>query len=167
VLPHKVIGVLGVAFKANTDDIRGAPSLAIIPRLHGAGAILRIYDPIAARNFQKLYPPDDRLTYVESAFEAARGADALVILTEWDEFRTLDLDTIRSLVRTPIVVDAGISSSRHGCGRQASSTTASAAGTRASRGAAAGAHMSAHRSPATVVITGAAGFLVRTSATIS
>jgi len=105
VLPHKVIGVLGVAFKANTDDIRGAPSLAIIPRLHGAGAILRIYDPIAARNFQKLYPPDDRLTYVESAFEAARGADALVILTEWDEFRTLDLDTIRSLVRTPIVVD--------------------------------------------------------------
>jgi UDPglucose 6-dehydrogenase len=105
VLPHKVIGVLGVAFKANTDDIRGAPSLAIVPRLHGAGATLRIYDPIAARNFQKLYPPDDRLTYVESAFEAARGADALVILTDWDEFRTLDLDTIRSLVRTPIVVD--------------------------------------------------------------
>jgi UDPglucose 6-dehydrogenase len=105
VLPHKVIGVLGVAFKANTDDIRGAPSLAIVPRLHGAGATLRIYDPIAARNLQKLYPPDDRLTYVESAFEAARGADALVILTDWDEFRALDLDTIRSLVRTPIVVD--------------------------------------------------------------
>ena len=105
VLPHKVIGVLGVAFKPDTDDIRGAPSLTIVPRLHGAGASLRIYDPIAARNLQKLYPPDDRLTYVESAFEAARGADALVILTDWEEFRSLDLDRVRSLMRSPIVVD--------------------------------------------------------------
>src|SRR5205814_2692672 len=105
VQPQKVICVLGLAFKLDTDDIRGAPSLTIVPRLHGAGASLRIYDPIAARNLQKLYTPDDRHTYVESAFEAARGADALVILTDWEEFRSLDLDRVRSLMRTPIVVD--------------------------------------------------------------
>src|SRR5216110_398884 len=105
VLPQKVIGVLGVAFKQDTDDIRGAPSLGIIPRLHSAGAIVRVYDPAAAQNIQKLYPPNDRLAYVESAVEAARGADALVILTDWDEFRSLDLGGIRSLMRTPIIVD--------------------------------------------------------------
>src|SRR5437867_360376 len=105
VLPQKVIGVLGVAFKQDTDDIRGAPSLGIIPRLHSAGAIVRVYDPAAAQNIQKLYPPNDRLAYVASAVEAARGADALVILTDWDEFRSLDLGGIRSLMRTPIIVD--------------------------------------------------------------
>jgi len=105
VLRHKTIGVLGVAFKSDTDDIRGAPSLEVVPRLHGAGASLRVYDPAAARNLGRLYPPDDRLTYVESAFEAARGANALVILTDWDEFRSLDLCRVRSLMRTPIIID--------------------------------------------------------------
>jgi len=65
---NKVIAVFGVAFKPDTDDIRGAPSLGVIPRLHGAGAILRVNDPAATRKFERLYPPDDRLTYVESAF---------------------------------------------------------------------------------------------------
>src|SRR5881628_1089665 len=82
VLRNKVIGVLGVAFKQDTDDIRGAQSLGIIPRLHSAGAIVRVYDPAAAQNIQKLYPPNDRLAYVASAVEAARGADALVIRSE-------------------------------------------------------------------------------------
>src|SRR2546422_1105930 len=105
VLRHKTIGVLGVAFKSDTDDIRGAPSLEVVPRLHGAGASLRVYDPAAARNLGRLYQPDDRLTYVESACEAARGANALVILTDWDEFRSLDLCRVRSLMRTPIIID--------------------------------------------------------------
>src|SRR3989449_4849875 len=70
VLRDKVIGILGVAFKPDTDDIRGAPSLGVVPRLHGAGSILRIYDPAAAKNLAGLYPSDDRLTYVESALEA-------------------------------------------------------------------------------------------------
>src|SRR5437016_3904036 len=77
----------------------------VVPRLHGTGAILRVYDPAAARKLEKLYPPDDRLTYVDSAFEAVRDAHALVILTDWEEFRSLDLGRVGSYMRTPIVVD--------------------------------------------------------------
>ena len=73
--------------------------------MHGAGAILRVYDPAATRKLERLYPPDDRLTYVESAFEAVRDAHALVILTDWEEFRSLDLGRVGSYMRTPIVVD--------------------------------------------------------------
>src|SRR5438046_5027114 len=102
---QKVIGVLGVAFKPDTDDIRGAPSFAVVTRLHDAGAHHRVYDPAATRKLERLYPPDDRLTYVDSAFEAVRDAHALVILTDWEEFRSLDLGRVGSLMRTPIVVD--------------------------------------------------------------
>jgi len=105
VLRNKVIALFGVAFKPDTDDIRGAPSLGVVPRLHGAGACLRVYDPAATRKLERLYPPDDRLTYVDSAFEAVRDAHALVILTDWEEFRSLDLGRVGSLMRTPIVVD--------------------------------------------------------------
>ena len=73
--------------------------------MHGAGACLRVYDPAATRKLERLYPPDDRLTYVDSAFEAVRDAHALVILTDWEEFRSLDLGRVGSLMRTPIVVD--------------------------------------------------------------
>jgi UDPglucose 6-dehydrogenase len=105
VLQNKIIGVLGVAFKRDTDDIRGAPSLGVVPRLHGAGASLRVYDPAAAHNLKRLCPPGDRLHYVDSAYEAARNAHALVILTDWEEFRALDLDRVRSLMQTPIIID--------------------------------------------------------------
>jgi UDPglucose 6-dehydrogenase len=105
VLRHKVIGILGVAFKPDTDDIRGAPSLGVVPRLHGAGARLRVFDPAAMPRLKALHPPDDRLAYVDSALEAARDANALVVLTDWEEFRSLDLGRVRSLMRTPIVVD--------------------------------------------------------------
>ncbi len=102
---QKVIGVLGVAFKPDTDDIRGAPSFAVVTRLHDAGAHLRVFDPAAMPKLKALYPPNDRLTYVESAFAAAQGAHALVILTDWEEFRSLDLNRVRSLMRTPIIID--------------------------------------------------------------
>ena len=105
VLRHKVVGVLGVSFKPDTDDIRGAPSLGVLSRLHEAGAVLRVYDPAAAAKLAALHPPDDRLTYVASASEAAQDADALVILTDWDEFRSLDWGGVRSLMRNPIIVD--------------------------------------------------------------
>lgn len=101
----KVIGVLGVAFKPNTDDIRGAPSVAVVSRLRAAGARLRIFDPAAARNLAALHPADDRLTYADSAYAAAQDSDALVILTEWEEFRRLDVGRLRLLMRTPIIVD--------------------------------------------------------------
>src|SRR5438094_2770254 len=105
IVRHKVVAVLGVAFKGNTDDIRGAPSLTVVPRLHDAGASLRIYDPAAMPKLQAMYPPDDRLVYAESAMDAARDANALVILTDWEEFRRLDLDRLRSVMRSPIIID--------------------------------------------------------------
>jgi UDPglucose 6-dehydrogenase len=105
VLRGKTVGVLGVAFKADTDDIREAASLRVIPRLLESGVTLRIYDPQAGEKMAALYPPDDRLTYAESAYEAANGAHALLVLTEWDEFRGLDLPRLRSLLRRPVIVD--------------------------------------------------------------
>ncbi len=101
----KHVGVLGIAFKADTDDVRDAPSLRVIPRLREQGAILQIYDPKAARKMAERFPPDERIQYVDSAWEAARGAHALLILTEWEEFRSLDLPRLRSLMRTPVIVD--------------------------------------------------------------
>jgi UDPglucose 6-dehydrogenase len=105
VLRNKVVGVLGVAFKGDTDDIRGAPSLAILRRLHGAGAILKIHDPAAMNSLKPLFPAGDRLSYLDSPYEAARDAHALLILTDWKQFQSLDFDRLRSLMRTPIIVD--------------------------------------------------------------
>ena len=105
VLQHKVIAVLGVTFKPDTDDIRGAPSLTVVPWLRAAGADLRIFDPAGMPKLKALFPADDRLTYASTPLEAVRGANALVVLTDWDEFRLLDLKLVRSLMRTPIIVD--------------------------------------------------------------
>ena len=104
-LRGKTVGVLGVAFKADTDDIRGAPSLGVIARLREAGVTLRIYDPRAAQKLAGLWPPDDHLAYAESSYEAAREAHALVILTDWDEFRSVDLERLRPVMRAPLVID--------------------------------------------------------------
>lgn len=98
----KTIGVLGLAFKQNTDDMRDAPSLDIIPALIEAGAIIKAFDPEAMEEAAKLM---DGLNYVENAYEAVDGADAMVILTEWDQFRALDLDRIKESLKSDIVVD--------------------------------------------------------------
>ena len=105
VLRHKVVGVLGVAFKDNTDDIRGAPSLRVIPQLREQGVTLRIYDPHAAARMAAHFPPDGERQYMRTAYEAAAGAHALLILTDWTEFRALDWQRLRSLMRTPVIVD--------------------------------------------------------------
>jgi UDPglucose 6-dehydrogenase len=84
----KTIGVLGVTFKPNTDDMRDAPSLTIVPALVGAGAKVRVTDPQGRREGEALLPG---VTWVDDAYAAADGADAVVILTEWNEFRALDL----------------------------------------------------------------------------
>lgn len=102
----KTICVLGLAFKPNTDDIREAPSLKIIERLLEEGAIVQLYDPQAVAETQRVYPEQPgRVSYCKSAYEAAQGAHALLLLTEWDEFRELDLERIRSSMTIPIVVD--------------------------------------------------------------
>ncbi len=105
VVGGKTVGVLGGAFKPDTSDIRGAPGLKALARLKEAGAVLRVYDPKAAGNLVKIYPPDGRLDYVDSPYDAATGAHALVILTEWAEFQSMDLARVRSLMRTPIIID--------------------------------------------------------------
>jgi UDPglucose 6-dehydrogenase len=102
---NKTVAVLGAAFKPNTDDIREAPSLRVIPRLRERGAHLRVYDPRAGTRMARLFPADDHLRYPESAYEAAEGAHAVVILTDWDEFRSLDWDRMRARMRTPVLVD--------------------------------------------------------------
>ena len=98
----KTIAVLGLTFKPNTDDMRESPSLSILPPLVEAGATIRAFDPEGMHEAKKLLP---NLDYCDDAYQAIDGADALVLLTEWNEFRGLDLERIKSLMRAPIVID--------------------------------------------------------------
>jgi UDPglucose 6-dehydrogenase len=98
----KTLAVLGLTFKPNTDDMRDSPSLSILPRLAAAGAHIRAFDPEGMHEAKKLLPD---LVYCGDAYEAIEGADALVLLTEWNAFRALDLDRVRGLLAAPLVVD--------------------------------------------------------------
>jgi len=100
-LAGKLVGVLGLTFKPNTDDMRDAPSLDIIPALVAAGATVQAFDPEGHEARQMLRD----VAFMAGPYEAAEGADAVVILTEWDQFRALDLDRLKALMRTPVVVD--------------------------------------------------------------
>jgi UDPglucose 6-dehydrogenase len=96
------IAVLGVTFKPNTDDMRESPSLVIVPALQAEGAEIRVYDPEGRREGERLLPG---VTWCADSYEAITGADAIVLLTEWNQFRGLDLERARSLVRQPVLVD--------------------------------------------------------------
>jgi len=98
----KTIGVLGVSFKPNTDDMREAPSLAIVPALQDAGATVRAYDPAAMHEAGPLLPG---VHWCTDAYDAADGADVLVLITEWNEFRALDFARLAGIMREKIVVD--------------------------------------------------------------
>lgn len=98
----KTIGVLGLTFKPNTDDMRDSPSLEIVPALQKAGATLRVYDPEGMPEARKLL---DDVIWCDSAYETMGGADALTIITEWNEFRALDLERVRAAMRRPVIVD--------------------------------------------------------------
>ena len=98
----KRIGLLGLAFKPNTDDMREAPALDMIPTLEAAGAVVSAYDPEATEQARSQLP---NVVYARSAYEALDGANVLVLLTEWDEFRALDLARVKRMLREPIVVD--------------------------------------------------------------
>ncbi|MFN4023190.1 MAG: UDP-glucose dehydrogenase family protein [Hyphomonas sp.] len=98
----KTIGVLGLAFKQNTDDMRDAPSLDILPALQAAGARVVAYDPEAMKEAAHLLKD---ITFAESAYKAVDGADAMVIITEWDQFRALDMDRIKGMMKGKVVVD--------------------------------------------------------------
>ncbi len=101
-LNEKVVGLLGLAFKPNTDDLREAPSLDIARVLLAAGAHVRGYDPAAMERTQAILPD---LEYCKDSYELASGADAIVVVTEWNEFRHLDLARIKGSMRKPIVID--------------------------------------------------------------
>jgi UDPglucose 6-dehydrogenase len=98
----KTIGVLGLAFKPNTDDMRDAPSLDIIPALQAAGARVKAYDPESMHEAGKVLSEVD---FCDGPYHAVDGADAMVLITEWDQFRALDLDRLKKLLKTPTVVD--------------------------------------------------------------
>ncbi|WP_337286671.1 UDP-glucose/GDP-mannose dehydrogenase family protein [Candidatus Methylomirabilis sp.] len=96
------VGVLGLAFKPNTDDVREAPSLVIIRELQRRGARVQAYDPAAMEQAQRVLPDVDCLA---DAYNVAEGADVVVLMTEWNQFRNLDLEKIKGLMRRPILVD--------------------------------------------------------------
>ena len=102
VLGGKKIAVWGLAFKPNTDDVRFAPSIPIVKALQAEGAIIRAYDPEATETARAVLP---NITYCSDAYQAAEGADAIVLLTEWEEFRKLDWSRISTLVERRLVID--------------------------------------------------------------
>ncbi len=101
-LRSKTVAVLGLTFKPNTDDMREAPSLVIVPALEAQGARVCAYDPHGMEEARKLMP---QLETAADPYACIAGADAMVILTEWDQFRALDLDRVKAALRTPVVVD--------------------------------------------------------------
>ena len=101
-LKGKTVGILGLAFKANTDDMREAKSLDVITDLLASGAIVKAYDPIAMENTKNVFP---QITYGANAYEVATGADALVIVTEWNEFKNLNFERVGALMARPLILD--------------------------------------------------------------
>ncbi len=99
---HRNIAVLGLTFKPNTDDMRDAPSLVIVPALVGAGARLKVYDPAGQHEAQKVL---HGVTFCENAYDTLDEADCVAILTEWNEFRALDLERMKAAMRAPVIVD--------------------------------------------------------------
>src|SRR6185312_2839179 len=98
----RTIAVLGLTFKPNTDDMREAPSLALIAALQDLGARVRAFDPAGMSQAKALL---ENVIYSTDPYDCAEGADALVIATEWEQFRALDLDRLRDLMACPVVID--------------------------------------------------------------
>jgi UDPglucose 6-dehydrogenase len=128
------LAALGLTFKPNTDDMRDSPSLAFLPALHGAGARVRAFDPEGAAEAKRLMP---ELDYCSDPYEAMDGADALILVTEWNAFRALDLGRVKRLLRRPLVIDlrniykpeemAAMGLAYHSIGRPSSPAGAAAA----------------------------------------
>jgi len=101
-LKGKTIGMLGLSFKPNTDDMRDAPSVDVIRRIQEAGASVRAYDPAAMEEARKVLKD---VVYCKDAYDTADGSDALVFMTEWNQFRNLDLEKLKKILKTPAVAD--------------------------------------------------------------
>ena len=101
-LRDKTVAVLGLTFKPSTDDMRDSPSIPLITALQDMGATVRAYDPEGMQQAREVLK---NVTYTDSAYDCATGADIIVIVTEWEQFRALDLDAIKSAMKTPVMVD--------------------------------------------------------------
>jgi UDPglucose 6-dehydrogenase len=97
------LGVLGITFKANTDDVRESPAVEIVNSLVDSGATVRLYDPQGMDRAKSVVRPS--IEFAVDAYDTMDGADGLVILTEWSEFATLDLDAVRSRLVSPVIID--------------------------------------------------------------
>ena len=104
-LRGKRLAVLGLAFKGDTDDIRESPAIDVIQRLLEAGANIAAYDPAAIERAREVLPPSQKMQYVSDLYEAAKDADAVLILTDWKEFGEIDLAKLNRRVKFPIVID--------------------------------------------------------------
>ncbi|PKO88946.1 MAG: UDP-glucose 6-dehydrogenase, partial [Betaproteobacteria bacterium HGW-Betaproteobacteria-12] len=104
-LQGKHFALWGLSFKPNTDDMREAPSRELIDDLFAAGATVTAYDPVAMHETQRIYGAEPRLSYAENPMGALDGADALLIATEWKEFRSPDFDTIKQKLKQPLIFD--------------------------------------------------------------
>jgi len=101
-LQAKVVGILGLSFKPNTDDLRDAKSLELIRELLERKCHVKAYDPVAMERCKKIYP---QVEYCENAYKVAEGADVLVIVTDWNEFKQLNLQKIKQLMRGKLIAD--------------------------------------------------------------
>jgi len=104
-LTGRTIAVWGLAFKPNTDDMREAPARTLIDLLLKAGARVQAYDPVAATEAQRIYDGSPAFVLAKNAYEAARGADALAIVTEWQEFRSPDFERLKEILKAPVIFD--------------------------------------------------------------
>ena len=104
-LTRRHFAVWGLAFKPNTDDMREAPSLELIADLLAAGATVTAYDPVAMHEAQRVLGEQPSIRYAQTPNDALEGADALVIVTEWKEFRSPDFDLIKARLKQPLIVD--------------------------------------------------------------
>ena len=104
-LRGKKLAALGLAFKCDTDDIRESPALEVIRKLLDAGAYITAYDPAAMDRAKEVLPPSDKMSYASNLYEAAKDADALLLLTDWKEFAEIDLPKLNQALKFPIVID--------------------------------------------------------------
>ena len=101
-LGDKKIGILGLAFKPNTDDMRDAPAIDVISLLVNDGAKITAFDPVAMKNAKKILPD---IEYAEEAYDALNDADLMIVLTDWNEFKELDFEEIKKKMKSPNIID--------------------------------------------------------------
>ena len=102
IIKDKTIGILGLAFKPNTDDTRNSPAIGLIKMLQDAGAVIKVYDPQAMKKSRELL---SGVTFCSDSYSAARGSDCLLVATEWDEFKELDFARIKKMLKKPMIID--------------------------------------------------------------